>query len=91
MYIQVHFRSDFIMEANTMNLKSSLIWVHYCLQEHKQMREQMTKVITGAEKVHSVCFHDKKIVSMIRKHHNHKLQTNPWHSEEEPHNNHKTL
>ena len=27
---------------------------------------------------------------MIRKYHNHKLQTNPWHSKEEPHNNHKT-
>ena len=25
---------------------------------------------------------------MIRKYHNHKLQTNPWHREEEPHNNH---
>ena len=23
---------------------------------------------------------------MIRKYHNHKLQTNPWHREEEPHN-----
>ena len=31
-----------------------------------------------------------KIVSMIRKCHNHKLQTNPWHHEEEPHNNHET-
>ena len=31
-----------------------------------------------------------KIVSMIRKYHNHKLQTNPWHREEEPHNNHET-
>ena len=31
---------------------------------------------------------DCKIVSMIRKYHNHKLQTNPWHHEEEPHNNH---
>ena len=31
-----------------------------------------------------------KIVSMIRNYHNHKLQTNPWHREEEPHNNHKT-
>ena len=31
-----------------------------------------------------------KIVSMIKKYHNHKLQTNPWHREEEPHNNHKT-
>ena len=29
-----------------------------------------------------------KIVSMIRKYH--KLQTNPWHREEEPHNNHET-
>ena len=27
---------------------------------------------------------------MIRKYHNHKLQTNPWHCEEEPHNNHRT-
>ena len=25
-----------------------------------------------------------KIVSMIRKYHNHKLQTNPWYHEEEP-------
>ena len=25
---------------------------------------------------------------MIRKYHNHKLQTNPLHREEEPHNNH---
>ena len=30
---------------------------------------------------------DTKIVSMIRKYH--KLQTNPWHREEEPHNNHE--
>ena len=29
-------------------------------------------------------------VSMIRKYHNHKPQTTPWHREEEPHNNHKT-
>ena len=27
---------------------------------------------------------------MIRKYHNHKLQTNRWHCEEEPHNNHET-
>ena len=27
---------------------------------------------------------------MIRKYHNHKLQTNPWHREEESHNNHQT-
>ena len=27
---------------------------------------------------------------MIRKYLNHKLQTNPWHPEEEPHNNQKT-
>ena len=25
---------------------------------------------------------------MVRKYHNHRLQTNPWHHEEEPHNNH---
>ena len=28
---------------------------------------------------------------MVRKYHNHKLQTNPWHREEEPHNNHEAL
>ena len=27
---------------------------------------------------------------MIRKNHNHKLKTNLWHREEEPHNNHET-
>ena len=26
---------------------------------------------------------------MIRKYHNHKLHTNPWHREEEPHNYHE--
>ena len=31
-----------------------------------------------------------KRVRMIRKYHNHKLQTNPWHHEEEQHNTHKT-
>ena len=30
------------------------------------------------------------IVSMIRKYHNQKLQTNSWHREEEPHINHQT-
>ena len=36
------------------------------------------------------CFLSLKIVSMLRKYHNHKLQTNLWHCEEEPHNNHET-
>ena len=31
-----------------------------------------------------------KKVSMIRKYYNHKLQTNLWNREEEPHNNHET-
>ena len=30
------------------------------------------------------------MVSMIRKYHNHKLQTDPLHFEGEPHNHHKT-
>ena len=29
-------------------------------------------------------------MNIIRKYHNHKLQTNLWHHEEEPHNNHGT-
>ena len=31
-----------------------------------------------------------KKMSIIRKYHKHKLQTNPCHREEEPHNNHET-
>ena len=31
-----------------------------------------------------------KIASMIRKYYYHKLRTNLWHREEEPHNNHET-
>ena len=37
-----------------------------------------------------LCFSLYNIVSMIRRYDNHKLQTNPWHREEEPHNNHET-
>ena len=33
---------------------------------------------------------EPKIVSMIRKCHNHKTADKPWHREEEPHNNHET-
>ena len=29
-------------------------------------------------------------MSLIREYHNHKLQTNQWYREEEPHNNHDT-
>ena len=36
------------------------------------------------------CNKTKYQVSMIRKYHNHKLQTNPWHHGEEPQNNHNT-
>ena len=32
----------------------------------------------------------KKVSEYARKHHNNKLQTNPWHREEKPHNNHET-
>ena len=35
-------------------------------------------------------FFFSKIVSMIRKYHNRKPKTNPWHREEEPHNHHET-
>ena len=31
-----------------------------------------------------------KIVSIVSNYHNHKLQTKPWHREEEPDNNHET-
>ena len=49
--IQMHFRLDFIMEANTMNPDQTAPWEQsdpgsYCLQEFmKQMREQVTKVV----------------------------------------------
>ena len=43
-----------------------------------------------AETVPIVATVSKKKKNMISKYHNHKLQTNPWHHEEEPHNNHET-
>ena len=36
------------------------------------------------------CLEQKQKMSMIRKYHNHKLQTTPWHREEEPLSHHKT-
>ena len=36
------------------------------------------------------CIYNKKIVSMIRKYHNHKRQTTQWQREEEPLNHHET-
>ena len=38
----------------------------------------------------NVCLNQVKIVSMIRKYHNHKLQINPWPRKEEPHNTQET-
>ena len=42
--------------------------------------------------MHKIIFFPEIVfkVSMIRKYHNHNLKTNPWHGEEEPHNNHET-
>ena len=40
--------------------------------------------------LHHVTCSSPKSVSMIRKYHNPKLQTNPWHCEKGPHNNRKT-
>ena len=37
-----------------------------------------------------IFIHSSKLVSMIRKYHNHKLQTSPWHREEEPLNHQET-
>ena len=34
--------------------------------------------------------YQKYPMSMIRKYQNYKLQTNPWHRKEEPHNNNET-
>ena len=38
----------------------------------------------------NVCLNQVKIVSMIRKYHNHKLQINPWPRKEESHNTQET-
>ena len=40
--------------------------------------------------IKNICYIQLKIVSMLRKYHNHKLHTNPWQSEEESHGNNKT-
>ena len=57
-FIQVHFRQDFITEANAMNpdqttplpLEQSHLSPYY-LQEHKQKKEQTTKSMTGGKLV----------------------------------------
>ena len=45
---------------------------------------------TGSQTEKHITTIGLKIVSMIRKYHKHKLQTHPWHREEEPQNNHET-
>ena len=45
------------------------------------LRKFFTQIFVGLSKI---------VVSMIRKYHNHKLQTSPWHREEEPLNHHET-
>ena len=42
------------------------------------------------KKYFSIIEFSVKKVSMIRIYHNHKLETNQWHREEELHNNHET-
>ena len=57
-YIQVHFRQDFFIEANTMNPYQTAPKGSYCLQyrlprEHKQMRGAEDKSSDWREKGYS--------------------------------------
>ena len=52
----MHFRQDFIMEANIMNPKGavrpwSMLFAIKATQEHKQMRKQTTNVMTGEKEL----------------------------------------
>ena len=59
--------------------------------EHGQPMEQIRVFVLHVRLwCSSLSITTPEIVSMIRKYHNHKLQTNPWHCNEEPHNNHGT-
>ena len=53
------------------------------------MMKNLSRLNTYKQRVHKGAY-SAKILSMIRKFLNHKLQTNPWNREEEPHNNHET-
>ena len=59
-------------------------------QQMNRGQQQHLQVSLGTTALFDTVCSISKIVSMIRKYHNHKLQTNLWHHEEEPHNNHKT-
>ena len=49
-----------------------------------------TKIVTKCLVTRADTAYDSKIVSMIRKYHNLKPQTTPWHREEEPLYHHET-
>ena len=67
-----------------------LICVHNVLAEFLIRRYTlMLYVVVWQGLYHFRLYNVLKIVRMIRKYHNHKLQTNPWHREEEPHKNHQ--
>ena len=46
--------------------------------------------LLGRQLVFDMGLDARRIVSMIRKYHNHKPQTTPWHREEEPLHHHET-
>ena len=63
--------------------------------EHRPQRYYISCKVNVTRNVtqyplHHVTCSSTKILSMIRKYHNPKLQTNPWHHKKEPHNNHET-
>ena len=64
-------------------VKSETIYFSkFCSKKRKSSKKR--KILIPVPSEHA------KIVSMIRKYHNHKLQTTPWHREEEPLNHHET-
>ena len=75
----MHPQSEHGLMKYSIRIKSRMSWPIYLLSNHFLIKSSR-----------SYLFFRSKIVSMIRKYHYHKLQTTPWHREEEQLNNHET-
>ena len=73
------------LHVSKFNLHFSLCWTLHLIKWNYRDKENgcFSSVLRSDRK-------SLKNVCMIREYNNHKLQTNPWYREEEPHNNHET-
>ena len=92
MYLLSSLYPYYFVYKRTLNMYSIYIYALYIMQ----MQQHLSKIECyetdrqrERERERERESWNIKIVSMIRKDHNRKLQINLWHREEEPHNNYK--